>query len=107
MPMVEVSNGGTSEVKILYPTVNTGNSWSVVFSGLEVGSQIALGYYCPGNNGFGTTPPSASGAIIKYSNFYNYTYQLNMLLEVTAKNVTVSGYKPNTSYMGGVSWAIS
>lgn len=107
MLCVIVQIKGTPEVKLLYPTINNSNYWSVSFSGLEIGSQIALGYYCVGNNGFGTTPPSVSGAIIKYSGFYNYTYQLNMLLEVTTNNVTVSGVKPNTSSLNGVSWAIS
>jgi hypothetical protein len=87
---------------VLSPSISSGNNWQISYSNVKVRSLIAFSYYVSGNNGYGTTIPIVTGATVVYSNFYNYVYNLVMVLKVTSPSVSVSGSKPNTGGMNGM-----
>lgn len=93
-------------IAMLAPSISSGNSWSITYSGITVGSQIVLDYYVTSGN-FGTTVPTVTGATVEYSNFYSYTTQIKMILKATSSSITVSGSKPNTNSLVGASWQVA
>ena len=106
MPLVRVSNGGSSEITVVNPSISSGNSYSISYSGLEIGSQLALCYYLTSSD-LNTIHPTVTGATVLYDDFYNYTNHIKMILQVNSANVKVSGTKHNTAGFVGASWQIS